>query len=125
MTNKELAETVAYCGLACGLCGNTSKGCKGCSSNGGAADCHQRACCLEKGFDGCWQCEHFPCDKGFYADDAWKGLCIASVQCVKDNGLQAYVDLLTSRLGTDVDYGDYRFKDAEEIRTIFCGDSGK
>jgi hypothetical protein len=56
---------IAYCGLACCLCGqsNTCPGCR----NGGCKDkdwCQNRSCCLKKGLNGCWECTEFPCDTG-------------------------------------------------------------
>ena len=72
----------------------------------------------------CNSLQSFPCEKGFYADEAWRGLCIGSVQCIKDNGIEGFVGLVTSRLGESVDYGDYRHKDPHEIRAILCGDPG-
>ena len=53
---------LAYCGLACAVCGEAS--CTGCR-DGGCADgdrCVNRRCCVEKGLRGCWECDAFPCD---------------------------------------------------------------
>ena len=127
MTNKELIGSVAYCGLVCGVCAHASNGCIGCRSGGGCADCHQRQCCTDKGLDGCWQCESFACDKGFFAaddDPAFRGLCIGSVQCIREIGIESYVERLVSTLGGAIDYGDYRYKDPEEITAMLRGDSG-
>ena len=113
-----MKENVAYCGLVCGVCKHTEKGCPGCRNGGGDESCHQRACCVENALDGCWQCDGFPCDKGFFADDAWKGLCIGSIQCIKDMGREAFVERVESGMGQSVEYGDYRFKSAEDVRTL-------
>ena len=118
MVNKKLIDTVAYCGLICGVCKNTEKGCKGCRSGGGPGDCYQRRCCLEKGIDGCWQCDVFPCEKGFFADEEWKGLCIGFVQCIKDKGIGEFATLVQSKLGKVIEYGDFRFKREQEIVTM-------
>lgn len=32
MSNKDLIDSVAYCGLVCGVCAHASKGCIGCRS---------------------------------------------------------------------------------------------
>jgi len=121
MAEEELVKTVGYCGLVCGVC---RKACQpDCRNGGGYEDCYQRKCCIKNGFDGCWQCENFPCDRGLFADEVWKGLCIGSVMCIKDKGTANYVDLLVSKLGKVVEYGDYRYKDPQEIRTLLCGDS--
>ncbi|MBP7402366.1 MAG: DUF3795 domain-containing protein [Clostridia bacterium] len=53
---------LAYCGLACCLCGENAT-CAGCR-NGGCADregCRNRNCCMDKGYRGCWECPDFPC----------------------------------------------------------------
>jgi hypothetical protein len=126
MAEPELTRTVAYCGLVCGVCAHATPqvaGCAGCREGGGAKNCYQRECCVGNGLDGCWQCEEFPCDKGFYADEAWKGLCIGAVQCVKDIGIREYVDRLVARLGRTVDYTEYRNKAPEEITAILGGDA--
>ena len=121
-----LVDTVAYCGLICDLCRNATHGCcAGCRRGGGAGDCHQRDCCVDNGLDGCWECPSFPCAEGFFAEDAWKGLCIGSVQCIKENGIAGFVGRVASRLGESVDYGDYRFKNGHEIRVLLFGDLGK
>lgn len=52
---------MAYCGLACSLC--CVANCPGCRS-GGCSDkdwCKNYLCCKEKGLEGCWVCEDFPC----------------------------------------------------------------
>lgn len=121
MVNKELINTVAYCGLICGACRNTEKGCNGCRSGGGDDDCYQRKCCLEKGINGCWQCDTFPCDKGFFADEEWKGLCRGFVQCIKDKGIEEFISLVQSKLGKVIEYGEFRFKHEQEIVAILRG----
>lgn len=123
MAERELVRTVAYCGLVCGVCKNACQ--PDCRGGGGAEDCYQRKCCIEKELDGCWECDDFLCNKGFFADGhdpAWRGLCIGSVQCIKGLGIGAYVECLVSRLGKAVEYGEYRYKDPEEIRQILCGE---
>lgn len=125
VTNDNLVPTVAYCGLVCGVCVHATadrEQCAGCRNGGGAKDCHQRICCVEKGLDGCWECETFPCDQGFFGDDAWRGLCIGSVQCIKAHGLEGYVDRLVARVGRSVELGDYRHKTPEEVQQLLCGE---
>jgi hypothetical protein len=127
MAEPDLTKTVAYCGLVCGVCAHATPqvaGCAGCRHGGGARDCYQRECCMANGLDGCWQCEEFPCDKGFFGDPAWNGLCIGAVQCVREHGVQGHVDRFVARLGRTVDYGEYRNKAPEEIAAILGGDAG-
>jgi len=52
---------MAYCGLACCLCGD--KDCPGCRNEGcsGKDWCKNYSCCREKGISGCWECGEFPC----------------------------------------------------------------
>ena len=126
MYHQELVQTVAPCGLVCALCANSTpeKGsCLGCSNGGGPDKCHQRDCCSEKALSGCWDCNGFPCNEGFFAeiDEAWRGLCVGSVQCIKEHGLQGYVDRLMTKHGRFVEYGDYRFKSPEVIKQALCG----
>ena len=120
MTEQELVARVAYCGLVCAVCSHAREGCRGCRSGGGAADCYQRKCCTKNGRDGCWDCENFPCDKGFFGDSAWKGLCTGCVQSIKDYGIGTFLSLVNSTFGEIVDYGEYRFRDPEEIKMILC-----
>ena len=123
MPEQRLAETVGYCGLLCGVCSHSFKGCKGCRDGGGSPECFQRTCCTDRQIEGCWQCADFPCDKGFFADDAWKGLCLGCVQCIKDKGIEAFAELAAECFGKVVDYGDYRHRDPEQIRSMLCQDS--
>ena len=129
MAERELVDSVAYCGLVCGVCRNATpekEGCIGCRSGGGAEDCYQRKCCVKNGFDGCWECKDFPCDNGFFAvaDEVWGGLCRGCVQSIRNNGIESYVDLVVSRMGDVVEYGDYRFRNEQEIVTMLSGDAG-
>jgi len=112
---EELRDTVGYCGLICGVCPGMGKcDCKT-APKPEAADCYQRNCCMAKGIAGCWECEQFPCDQGFYApDNAWRGLCLASVGYVRDQGLDALVELVTRKHGTRMDHGPYVHKTQEE-----------
>lgn len=55
----------AYCGLACCIC-SENENCVGCR-NEGCKDkdwCKNYNCCREKGINGCWECEDFPCQGG-------------------------------------------------------------
>ena len=56
---------LAYCGLACCVCGQNGT-CAGCRSAGcaGREWCRNRNCCIEKGISGCWECDLFPCGEG-------------------------------------------------------------
>ena len=49
---------VAYCGLYCGACGAYRRDrCPGCHAGPKFASCPVRACCIERGFSSCAECE--------------------------------------------------------------------
>nr|HML46331.1 DUF3795 domain-containing protein [Clostridia bacterium] len=54
-------KDLALCGLACVLCSNED--CPGCKARGckERCDCSVYRCAMEKGLDGCYQCDAFPC----------------------------------------------------------------
>lgn len=54
---------IAYCGLACCVCSENT-GCAGCRQEGCKDKdwCKPYRCCRDKGFEGCWECNEFPCD---------------------------------------------------------------
>jgi hypothetical protein len=73
---------------------------------------------MHKGIDGCWQCEAYPCDAGYFVDEAWRGLCRAFIQTIKANGIDEYVRRFNSRFGNVVEFGELRFKTEQEIRVL-------
>lgn len=122
----ELAETVGYCGLVCGVCIHRCQ--TDCRGGGGPKDCYQRKCCQDKGLNGCWECEEFPCDHGFFAktpDPAWRGICIGSAQFIRERGLEEYVARVVARFGRAVDYEDYRYRSPQEIKDFLYGETKK
>ena len=122
----EAAGAVAPCGLVCRACRHAvSGGCKGCSAGGGAPGCLQRTCCAARGLAGCWECGELPCGQGFFVDKAWAGLCIGLCLYVRDRGPEALVERLAARFGSNVEYGDWRFKQPEEILAALRGDAEK
>ena len=121
--------SVAPCGLVCAVCANATpekEACRGCAEGGGDPDCPQRACSSERDLRGCWECGDFPCDQGYFAatEVAWRGVNIGSVLCIRDLGLDEFVDRLVSSLGPMVEYGDYRHRTPKEIRRLIRGDTG-
>ena len=119
---NDLSDTVGYCGLICGVC--FGLGPEGCDCRTAPkpeeADCYQRNCCISKHIDGCWECEDFPCDNGYFAeaDGGWRGLCIASVQYARDYGLDALVELVVRKHGSRMDHSPYLHKTPEEAMRI-------
>ena len=97
--------------------------CDGCRSDGKVADqvCKARPCAKEKGVKNCAYCDAFPCDKGMYGNEEWRGLGIASVQCVAEHGLEGYVAILASRYGDVVEFEPFKGKSPQEAREMLCG----
>lgn len=62
----ERKKGIGYCGLACSLCSHSD--CPGCHADGCTERdwCKHLKCCREKGHEGCWQCEGFPCKGSMY-----------------------------------------------------------
>jgi len=117
VAERGLVALVGYCGLACGVCAHACP-CKA-SPEHGDQDCYQRKCCIEKGIGGCWQCESFPCNEGYFATEEWSGLCVACVQCIVEDGLDRFVSLANCNL--DPDFGLYRHKRASEVAGALHG----
>ena len=124
MEAQEEPGAVAYCGLVCSACSESTDpqvACPGCRAGGGEPDCRQRVCCVEQGIDGCWQCDRFPCDEGFATDGhepGFRGFWIASVQCAREHGLQRYVAMVRTGLGQSFDHAEYRWQSAEVIARL-------
>ncbi len=116
----ELRDTVAYCGLICGVCQWAGKCDCRTAPKPEEANCYQRNCCIGKGIDGCWECADFPCGNGYFSEDhaGWRGLCVASVQYARDHGAEALVDLVVRKHGSRVNYGPYMHKSPEEVLRI-------
>lgn len=64
-TGNQTKDKLAYCGLACILCSERGN-CLGCKSGGCKEHewCKNYNCCREKGINGCWECDEFPCNEG-------------------------------------------------------------
>lgn len=110
---------IAYCGLACCICGD--KNCPGCRNEGcsGKDWCKNYRCCREKGISGCWECEDFPC-----GDSMLKKTRIrAFAKFIGENGEDEMMRCLERNEAKGVAYhyegqltGDYdRFETEEEI----------
>jgi len=118
-------DEIGYCGLDCTVCVHARKNrdaCAGCHQGGGAEDCYQRKCCEERSLDGCWECDEFPCNNGFFADDAWKGLCTGFCYVIKEVGKERFSRLVRKYMGDKVELGDYRYKKREDIVSILITD---
>jgi hypothetical protein len=108
-------NSFAPCGLICGLCKETHEGCKGCRFGGGDQNCYQLNCCKEKGIAGCWECESFPCDKGYFVDEKWKGVITGFARCVREDGAEKLYEFIKSRFGNSINYHDLTSISEEKI----------
>jgi hypothetical protein len=111
-------DKVAYCGFVCFVCAGQCA-CKESDENGDP-NCHQRDCCREKGIEGCWDCDEFPCNLGAFANDDYGGLAMGGVLCIRKVGLGRFVELARANLSPD--FGVYRGRDAEEVLAILMGE---
>jgi hypothetical protein len=82
---------LAYCGLACCVC-SESAACAGCRSEGcgGKEWCKNFKCCRERGLDGCWECDEFPCEGGILD----KVRIRAFAEFIRENGEEELMDCL-------------------------------
>lgn len=115
-TVREIAESIAYCGLVCRFCGLCA-GCKSannsCSKHLSQEGCYQYDCCIQRGLNGCWECADFSCDKDMFSvghDVRLK----AFVRCAKEDGLEKLAEYLKRNADNGIQYhkgnglsGDY------------------
>jgi len=121
---SDFSRTIAPCGLVCDLCANASPekhGCVGCADGGGNVNCEQRKCCTTKSIKGCWECIEFPCEKGYLAETnvEWRGMCVASIQGIRDCGLTQFIAGMEKRFPQGIEYGNYRYKSIAECIMAF------
>ncbi|HAN44509.1 MAG TPA: DUF3795 domain-containing protein [Ruminococcaceae bacterium] len=116
--NKE--KGIAYCGLACCACGQ-NQSCAGCRNDGCTNKqwCKNFNCCKQKGLNGCWECDEFPCSGGMLE----KTRIRAFAKFIKDYGEEKIISCLERNEADGVVYhhkgkltGDYdNFKTEQEI----------
>lgn len=115
MDIKQIAKTVAYCGLICYLCRPSGK--CGCHSNNHCGKrlapegCYQYNCCSSKGLGGCWECPDAPCGKDMLADGKVK--MRAFITCIKEDGIERFSEYIARNAENGIVYhrdgiwGDY------------------
>ena len=131
MDKQALIESIAYCGLVCGLC-HLSTDCDGCKNTAKLCSrsevCYQRTCCLQRGLQGCWECAEFPCGEDMHGPT--HDLRIrAFVAFIKTEGAVTLVNCLARNEARGIHYGhnrDYDGKSCEEevIQLLKTGLSG-
>jgi hypothetical protein len=109
---------LAYCGLACCVCGQNET-CAGCRSAAceGRDWCQNRSCCIEKGLGGCWECPEFPCGKGLLAKPRARAFATFALGRGEDDLLDALEE--NEKAGMVYHYegqlvGDYDVPDTED-----------
>lgn len=86
---KEVADSLACCGLVCGFCTHLSdRKCGGCRD--GAKACPIRGCCEKRGIRGCWECTDEPCCECSFRS----ARTLAFLQCAKEEGAAALAEYL-------------------------------
>lgn len=100
---KKNVDPVAYCGFSCKHCFLTDW-CGFCRTDYNTCSfaaiypdrkCPNMTCCMEKGFDGCYECEDIlDCQKGFYVPDN-DGAAAAKAQAlyIKTHGKKEFLNL--------------------------------
>jgi N-acetylglutamate synthase-like GNAT family acetyltransferase len=118
---KQISDSIAPCGLVCKLChfADSCGSCKSetncCGSRKSDEGCYQYNCCEEKGFDGCWQCEIAPCDKGMFSD--MKDIRLrAFIIYIKQHGKDKLADRLYHNALKGIHYG--HGKDYDNLGSI-------
>jgi hypothetical protein len=104
MDRQALVDSIAYCGLVCGRC-HLRKECDGCKNTARLCArskvCYQRNCCIQKGLQGCWECDEFPCGKDMHGPV--HDLRIrAFVAFIKTEGTETLVDCLLRMKGGEL-----------------------
>ena len=127
ITIREIAESVAPCGLVCALCRNDCKGCNKSKDSEISCMCFQRKCCRKKGLKGCWECPDFPCKSDMFDETKHDVRIKAFVRCIKEDGTQKFAEYILRNENNGVIYhrdnknytGDYDWlKNEEEVISL-------
>jgi len=96
MTQQQIKDSVACCGLICGLC--QPEGVCGCRYNNhcgkrlSPTGCYQYDCCAKKGLRGCWECPDAPCGMDMHAEEHVK--IRAFITCIREDGLDRFAEYI-------------------------------
>lgn len=109
MNKQALVDSIAYCGLVCGICHLRAE-CDFCKSTASLCArsevCYQRNCCIKKGLQGCWECSEFPCKLGMFSDSESPKVK-AFARCIREDGIEEFANLILRvlELGLDITQG--------------------
>jgi len=117
---QQISKSINYCGLVCKLCHFTNS-CNGCRSEDNccgvrktAEGCYQYNCCMQKGVDGCWECDIAPCDKKMFSEGHDFRLR-AFIQYIKANGKDKLAERLYLNIHKGIYYGHGKDYDGLDI----------
>lgn len=110
MKINEFVENMGYCGLVCSLCHEADK-CAGCKSENNccgrrlsAGGCYQYNCCVEKGINGCWECEESPCENDMFSEHYdIRNRCFVKV--AKNEGIEKLAEYILKNQKIGILYG--------------------
>jgi hypothetical protein len=122
--NKELSDSIAFCGLICRLC-FLSENCYGCKTRSNNCDrncsvegCYQKICCERKNLSGCWECnEIYGCEQGIYSSGNYSKVKAFAI-CIKEDGIEIFIDNIVKNMqkGWSVEKGkDYDNKTIDKV----------
>lgn len=128
----QIKNSIAYCGLICGLCRpDGSCGCKGdnhCGKRLSPQGCYQYNCCTSKEINGCWECSKVPCDVNMLAPEKIK--LRAFVRCIKEDGIDQFAEYIAANDAQGIVYhrcgiiGDYDLNTEEAVLALLRNDKG-
>ncbi|MHB1318864.1 MAG: DUF3795 domain-containing protein [Anaerolineae bacterium] len=122
MTDWNDTSTLAYCGWVCAGCPGSAEGCAGCRAGGGDEGCATRACSIEKGYAGCWECTEMPCDRGQFGNAEFRGTTTAILRTAQIAGLAGALARVRTRLGELIDFAALSGKTEEEVFALLNDD---
>jgi|SRR5690554_7786372 hypothetical protein len=130
MKNKLIEESISYCGLICTFCfqGKECKGCKStnnlCAHDLSDEGCFQKNCCIDNGFDGCWQCSKLvACEEGIYSLGNYSKIK-AFALCIQNTNKRYFIERIVNNMkkGLSVEKGkDYDNRTIKEVLAIIDG----
>jgi len=118
MDHWEDTGTLAYCGWVCAACSGLNDGCSGCRTGGGDEGCAVRACCVEKGYAGCWECRSAPCERGPFGKPEWRGTTTALIRAAQMLSVRGMLDRVRDRLGDLIDYAALSGLSEDEVLAL-------
>lgn len=122
--NENLIESIAYCGLICNLCFQADKcdGCKtlnnNCERNLSDEGCYQKDCCVQKGYQGCWECDGIQnCNEGIYELGDMSKIKAFAI-CIQEDGKEVFMDYVTRNMNKGLSVEKGQAYDGKKIKEV-------